>query len=91
MLLKHLSNFWRTLRILLINCDIELVVTLSKKCLVINKAEINAGAATVLKTQNITTHEDMVINTNVLSKADNPENAAFQITNTKFYVAVVTL
>ena len=67
MLLKHLSNFWRTLRILLINCEIELVVTLSKKCLVINKAEINAGAATVLKTQNITTHEDMVINTNVVS------------------------
>ena len=28
--LKHLSNFWRTLNILLINCQIELVVTWSK-------------------------------------------------------------
>ena len=90
-LLKHLSNFWRTLKIPLINYEIELVVTLSKKCLLINKAEINAAAATVLKTQNITAHEDMVINTNVVSKTGNPENAAFQITNTKFYVPVVTL
>ena len=83
-LLKHLSNFWRTLKIPLINCEIELVVTLSKKCLLINKAEINAAAATVLKTQNITTHEDMVINTNVVSKTDNPEKAAFQIKTQNF-------
>ena len=25
--LKHLSNFWRTLNVLLINCEIELVLT----------------------------------------------------------------
>ena len=28
--LKHLSNFWRTLNILLINCEIELILTWSK-------------------------------------------------------------
>ena len=28
--LKHLSNFWRTLNVLLINCEIELVLTWSK-------------------------------------------------------------
>ena len=30
--LKHLSNFWRTLNIPLINCEIELVLTWSKNC-----------------------------------------------------------
>ena len=31
-LLKHLSNFWRTLNIPLINCEIELILTWSKSC-----------------------------------------------------------
>ena len=30
--LKHLSNFWRTLNILLINCEIESILTWSKNC-----------------------------------------------------------
>ena len=30
--LKHLSNFWRTLNIPLINCEIELILTCSKNC-----------------------------------------------------------
>ena len=30
--LRHLSNFWRTLNIPLINCEIELVLTWSKNC-----------------------------------------------------------
>ena len=30
--LKHLSNFWRSLNIPLINCDIELILTWSKNC-----------------------------------------------------------
>ena len=30
--LKHLSNFWRTLNIPLINCEIELILTWSKYC-----------------------------------------------------------
>ena len=30
--LKNLSNFWRTLNIPLINCEIELVLTWSKNC-----------------------------------------------------------
>ena len=31
-LLKHLSNFWRTLNIQLINCEIELILIWSKNC-----------------------------------------------------------
>ena len=30
--LKHLSNFWRTLNVLLIHCEIELILTWSKNC-----------------------------------------------------------
>ena len=30
--LKHLSNFWRTLNIPLINCEIKLILTWSKNC-----------------------------------------------------------
>ena len=30
--LKYLSNFWRTLEMLLINCEVNLILTLSKDC-----------------------------------------------------------
>ena len=30
--LKHLSNFWRRLNIPLINCEVELILTWSKNC-----------------------------------------------------------
>ena len=31
--LKHLSNFWRSLNISLINCEVELILTWSKNCI----------------------------------------------------------
>ena len=40
--LKHLSNFWRALNIPLINCEIELVLTWSKNCVL---ADMTANAA----------------------------------------------
>ena len=30
--LKHLNNFWKSLNILLINCEVELILTWSKNC-----------------------------------------------------------
>ena len=36
--LKHLSNFWRSLNILLINCEEELILTWFKNCVLINKS-----------------------------------------------------
>ena len=73
--LKYLSNFWRSLNIPLINCEIELILTWFKNCVLISKAtkEANYGADPVVR------------------KIDNPENAIFQITDTKLYVSVVTL
>ena len=36
--LKYLSNFWRTLHIPLINCEISLNLTWSKNCVITSKA-----------------------------------------------------
>ena len=34
--LKYLSNFWRTLEMLLINCEVSLILTWSKDCVITN-------------------------------------------------------
>ena len=34
--LKYLSNFWRTLEMPLINCEIELILTWSQNCVIIS-------------------------------------------------------
>ena len=41
--LKHLSNFWRTLNIPLINCEIELILTWSKNFALADMTVIPAG------------------------------------------------
>ena len=73
--LKHLSNFWRQLDIPLINCEVELILTWFKNCVLIDKStrEANYGA-----------------DPNVY-EIDNPENATFKITDIKLYVPVLTL
>ena len=40
--LKHLSNFWRTLDMPLINCEINLILTWSEKCVLTSKATRDA-------------------------------------------------
>ena len=73
--LKHLSNFWRNLNIPLINCEVELILTWFKNCVLINKSARDADYYT-----------DPIVYV-----IDNPEDATFQITDTKLYVPVVTL
>ena len=58
--LKHLSNFWGTLEMLLINCEVKLDLTWSSTCAIVSANNAN-------------------------------QNATFTITNTRFYVPVVTL
>ena len=41
--LKYLSNFWRSLNIPLINCEVELILTWFKNCVLIDKITINAN------------------------------------------------
>ena len=48
--LKHLSNFWRSLVTLLINCEVELILTWSKNCaladITVRAAENNKDCST---------------------------------------------
>ena len=73
--LKYLSNCWRSLIIPLINCEVELILTWFKNCVLISKAtrEADCNASPVV------------------CKIDNPENVTFQITDKKLYVPVVNL
>ena len=40
--LKHLSNFWRSLNIPLIHCEVELILTWSKNCALTDMTRRNA-------------------------------------------------
>ena len=41
--LKHLSNFWRSLNIPLINCEVQLILTWFKNCVLIDKSTRDAN------------------------------------------------
>ena len=73
--LKHLSNVWRSLNIPLINCEVELILTWFKNCVLIEKSTRDVNYNAVPR----------------VSEINNPENATFQIKDTKLYVPVVTL
>ena len=47
--LRYLSNFWRTLGISLINCEINLILTWSSKCVLSNDAKATTFAITDTK------------------------------------------
>ena len=74
--LKHLSNFWTTLNIPLINCEINLISTWSENCLL---------------TQSKATRDADPDADPVVAAIENPANATFKITDTKLHVSVVTL
>ena len=73
--LKHLSNFWRHLDIPLINCEVELILTWFKNCVLIDKStrEANYNANPVVY------------------EIDNTEDTILEITDKKFFVPVVSL
>ena len=73
--LKYLNNFWRTLDIPLINCEIHLTLTWSENCVITSKVtrEANPDADPAVAAIN------------------NPANAVFKITDSKLYIPVVTL
>ena len=73
--LKHLSNFWKSLNIPLINCEVETILNQFRNCVLIDKLKREANYDADPDVQEI----------------DNPENAVLQITDTKLYVPVVSL
>ena len=74
-LLKHLSSFWRTLDIPLLNCEINLILTWSENYVITSKATRDADPGA-----------DPVI-----AAVNNPTNTTFKINDTKLYVPIVTL
>ena len=81
--LKHLSNFWRLLKIPLINCEIKLILNWSKNCVMLSNSRRDAIVTTELSAENVSNIKPAV---NVSAKY-----ATFKITDTKLYVPVVTL
>ena len=75
--LKYFSNFWRPLNMPLINWEINLILTWSKNCVLTNKATRDAVPAQA--------------GNPAVTRVNNQTNATFKITDTKLYVAVVTL
>ena len=75
--LNYLSNFWRTLDIPLINCEINLILTWSENCVLTNKATRDAVPAQG--------------GNPAVAAVNNPTNTTFKITDTKLHVPVVTL
>ena len=42
--LKYLSNFWRTFEMLLINCEVNLILTWSSACVIVSTSNANQNA-----------------------------------------------
>ena len=73
--LKYLSNFWRTLDMPLINCEVSLILTWSENCVITSKGTREANPNVNL----------------AVARINSPTNSTFKITDTKLYVPVVTL
>ena len=73
--LKYLSNFWRTLAMPLINCEVSLTLAWSKNCVLTIKA----------------TRDDDPDADPAVDETNNPTNVTFEITDCKLYFPVVTL
>ena len=75
--LKYLSNFWRTIDILLVGCEISLILKLSKDCVLTSKATRNSL--------------DAQGDNPAVAQINNPTNAEFPVIDCKLYVPVVSL
>ena len=74
--LKFLGNFWRSLDIPLINCEITLILSWHKECVLVGRVLRNAP--------------DPQPNPPIAA-IESPTDAKFKITDCKLYVPVVTL
>ena len=74
--LKYLSNFWRTLDILLINCEVYVALSLSASCVITSMEQTLVTAAQ---------------GGNSAGYGNSPTDETLIITDTKLYVPVVTL
>ena len=82
--LKNLTNFWRSLKMPMNNCKIELILTWSKSCVILSNVRRDVIDVTELNAANVS-------NVNASAVNVSEKSATFQITDTKLYVPVVTL
>ena len=78
--LKYLSTFWRSLDMSLINCEVSLILSWSKNCVLID--------ITIETARN--GHPDADPPVEARERKDAPTNAAFKVTDTQLYVPVAT-
>ena len=78
--MKHLSNFWRTLDLPLIDCEVSLTLTWSKNCILTTQTEWWRDA-----------NPDAYPPVEARERIDAPTNARFKVTDTKLYAPVFTL
>ena len=78
--LKYLSDFWRTLHLLSINCETELNLKWKKYCLI----------SEIYKTPEVCANPNANL-PNLLIQVPTTTAATFQINSAKLYVPVVTL
>ena len=52
-LIKYLSNFWRTLEMPLINCEVNLILTRSENCVVVSTNVANQNATFAITDTNL--------------------------------------
>ena len=74
--LKYFGNFWRSLDIPLINCEITLILFWYKECVLVGRALRNAPNPQLNPP---------------IAATESPTSAKFEITDCKLYVPVVTL
>ena len=80
--LKHLSNFWRTLEIPLINCEVNLILTWSANCVIVSTDVSNQNATfTITETKLYATA--VTISTRDNAKLLTQLKAGFKRTNWK--------
>ena len=79
--LKYLSNFWRSLNMPLINCEVSLALTWSKNCVL---TDVTTQAA-----RNANPNTDPPAEAR--ERINAPTNPTFDIKDTEFYVPLVTL
>ena len=73
--MKHLGNFWRSLNIPLINCEVSLELSWNNKCVLVSKAHRAARNPPDAAIPGI----------------NSPTDVTFKITDCKLYVPVVSL
>ena len=88
--LKHLSNFWKTLDMPLINCEVFLTLTWSENCVLTDVTTQTAKAAQGDQQDQQYQQYQQYQQDPARSAINAPTNATFQITDKNLHVLTIT-